>query len=305
MWVRVLGVLGPAVRLALRLLLAGRRDRCHPGLRADEGRHPRMPLRQGAHPGPARAPGRSRWPAAGPAIRRGGRGPGELLRRAVLSVASRDAGRPPADRGLPPAPASAPGHFGTAWPGDTRAGRVAAGEGAGGTAIPGQPGRLGGQARRSAWSGWVGRCGRGGPVGAWLPNNQARRPPPAADDQARYCASSPVPCSAACSSASSSLDSEVFRTVPPYLLIASTALSGVTFSSTRNSAEVPGWTMSRTCSWNCLSMLVLASLPMRAPIPAPMAMPKTGMKNSGPNRNPQNMPQVAPAPTEWWLVVTW
>ena len=38
----------------------------------------------------------------------------------------------------------------------------------------------------------------------------------------------------------SSLDSEVFRTVPPYLLIASTALSGVTFSSLKNSAEVPG-----------------------------------------------------------------
>src|SRR4029077_14176565 len=35
------------------------------------------------------------------------------------------------------------------------------------------------------------------------------------------------------------LDREVFSTVPPYLLIASTALSGVTFSSIKNSAEVP------------------------------------------------------------------
>jgi len=36
------------------------------------------------------------------------------------------------------------------------------------------------------------------------------------------------------------LDSEVFSTVPPYWLIASSALSGVTFSSIRNSAEFPG-----------------------------------------------------------------
>ena len=93
--------------------------------------------------------------------------------------------------------------------------------------------------------------------------------------------------------------------MPRYLLIASTALSGVTFSSIKNSAEVPGWSMSRTCSWNCLSMLVLASLPIRAPIPAPMAIPKTGMKNSRPNRNPQNMPLVASPPTVWWLVWTW
>jgi hypothetical protein len=39
---------------------------------------------------------------------------------------------------------------------------------------------------------------------------------------------------------------EVLSTVPPYLLIASTALSGVTFSSMRNSAEVPGLSMPRT-----------------------------------------------------------
>src|SRR5215469_14157217 len=142
MWVRVLGVLGPAVRLALRLLLAGRSDRGHPGLRADQDRHPRMPVRQGPHPGLARAPGRPRLPAAEPARPRRCRGSRELLRRAVLSVAGRNAGRPPADRGLPAAPASAPGRLACAWPrgtGPAHAGELAAGDGAGGTAIPGQP----------------------------------------------------------------------------------------------------------------------------------------------------------------------
>ncbi len=93
--------------------------------------------------------------------------------------------------------------------------------------------------------------------------------------------------------------------MPPYLLIASTALSGVTFSTIKNSAEVPGCNMSRTWSWNCLSMPVLVTLPISAPIPAPMAIPKTGTKNSRPNSSPQNMPQVAPEPTRWWLVCTW
>jgi hypothetical protein len=63
--------------------------------------------------------------------------------------------------------------------------------------------------------------------------------------------------------------------------------------------------MSRTCSWNCLSMPLLVIFPMSAPIPAPSAMPKTGMKNSNPKSRPQNIPQVAPAPTAWWFVVTW
>ena len=43
-----------------------------------------------------------------------------------------------------------------------------------------------------------------------------------------------LPCRASWSSFSSSLDRDVFRTVPPYLLIASTALSGVTFSRITN-----------------------------------------------------------------------
>src|SRR5215469_11578369 len=114
-----------------------------------------------------------------------------------------------------------------------------------------------------------------------------------------------LPCSASWSSFSSSLDREVFKTVPPYLLSASTALSGVAFSSIKNSAEVPGWTMPRTWSWNCWSMLVLVTFPISAPSPAPTAMPKTGMKNSKPNRNPQNRPQLAPLVIGWWLVVTW
>src|SRR6516164_1928114 len=56
----------------------------------------------------------------------------------------------------------------------------------------------------------------------------------------------PPPCRASWSSASPSLDSEVLITVPPNLLIASTALSGVTFSTIRNRQEVPGWSRPRT-----------------------------------------------------------
>ncbi len=100
------------------------------------------------------------------------------------------------------------------------------------------------------------------------------------------------------------MDSEVFKTVPPYLLIASTALSVVIFSSMRNNADVPGSTMPRTWSWNCWSMLVLANRPISAPSPAPTAIPSTGMKNSKPNRKPQNRPQLAPLVIGWWLVVT-
>src|SRR5204862_7998657 len=55
-----------------------------------------------------------------------------------------------------------------------------------------------------------------------------------------------APCSASCSSDSASFESDDFSTVPPYWLRASTALSGVTFSTTTNRAEVPGLSMSRT-----------------------------------------------------------
>ena len=44
----------------------------------------------------------------------------------------------------------------------------------------------------------------------------------------------------------SSSESDVLMTVPPNLLSAATALSGVTFSTTMNRAEVPGFSMSRT-----------------------------------------------------------
>ena len=72
------------------------------------------------------------------------------------------------------------------------------------------------------------------------------REPTAVWARADYCAAVWLPCRASCSSFSPSLDREVFSTVPPNLLIASTALSGVTFSTMRNSAEVPGFSMSRT-----------------------------------------------------------
>ena len=54
------------------------------------------------------------------------------------------------------------------------------------------------------------------------------------------------PWSASWRSFSACLESEDFSTVPPYSLSASTALSGVTFSTTTNRADVPGWSMSRT-----------------------------------------------------------
>src|SRR5215831_9149404 len=56
-------------------------------------------------------------------------------------------------------------------------------------------------------------------------------------------------CRAYSSSSSSCLDSEVFRTAPPYLLIAPTALSGVACPTLRHTAEVPGFSISRTWSW--------------------------------------------------------
>ena len=93
--------------------------------------------------------------------------------------------------------------------------------------------------------------------------------------------------------------------MPPYLLSRSTALSGVTFSTTRNSAEVPGWSIARTWSWKAWSIPLFAILPMRAPRPAPTARPKTGRKNRRPKSRPQNMPHVAPAPTACWSVLTW
>jgi hypothetical protein len=81
-------------------------------------------------------------------------------------------------------------------------------------------------------------------------------------------------------------------------------LSGVTFSTTRKRAEVPGFSMSRTWFWNCLSIPDFSSFPKSAPKPAPTAIPSTGTKNRIPKSIPQNMPQVAPAPTMWWFVTT-
>src|SRR5207247_6051151 len=83
--------------------------------------------------------------AAEPEPPRPHRGSRQLLRRALLSVAGRPAGRPPTDRGLPPAPAAAPGYLAHARPFGTspaHAGQLAAGDGAGRPVIAGQPGRL-------------------------------------------------------------------------------------------------------------------------------------------------------------------
>src|SRR5579885_88052 len=113
-----------------------------------------------------------------------------------------------------------------------------------------------------------------------------------------------LPCSASWSSSSVCFDSDDLSTVPPNLLSAATALSGVTFSTTRNSAEVPGFSISRTCSWNSRSMPDFSSLPISAPNPAPSAIPKIGTKNSMPKRSPQKPPHVAPPATWWWLVMT-
>ena len=54
------------------------------------------------------------------------------------------------------------------------------------------------------------------------------------------------PCSASCSCFSASLEREVLRTVLPYLDKASIALSVVICSTTMNSADVPGFSISRT-----------------------------------------------------------
>jgi hypothetical protein len=99
------------------------------------------------------------------------------------------------------------------------------------------------------------------------------------------------------SSCSASFDREVLSTVPPNLLIASTALCGITFSSIRNSAEVPGLTRSCTWSWKAMSTPVLMSLPTGRPA-APTAIPETGMKNNSRHGSLHDVPQVAPVPTE-------
>ena len=56
------------------------------------------------------------------------------------------------------------------------------------------------------------------------------------------------PCRASLSSFSPSWLKEDLSTVPPYWLSASTTLSGVTLSTMRNSADVPGFSRSRAWS---------------------------------------------------------
>jgi hypothetical protein len=64
-----------------------------------------------------------------------------------------------------------------------------------------------------------------------------------------------------------------------------------------NRAEVPGFSISRSRSWNALSIPVFSTFPISAPKPAPKAIPRNGTKNSSPKSSPQNIPYVAPAPT--------
>ena len=59
-------------------------------------------------------------------------------------------------------------------------------------------------------------------------------------------------------------------------------MSGVTFSRIRNSAEVPGLTMSCTWFWNCLSMLVLATLPLWRPVRRRWVRRRPGRRTRGP-----------------------
>ena len=98
--------------------------------------------------------------------------------------------------------------------------------------------------------------------------------------------------------------SEVWSTSPPYADIASTARSGVTFSTTMTSAEVPGWTMSRTRSRKLWSMPALSIPPKRAPIAPPSAIPMNGMNRIRPNRPPMIAPQSAPVPALGWFGVS-
>src|SRR5215469_13321466 len=92
--------------------------------------------------------------------------------------------------------------------------------------MPRNEARRGRQGHATAGAGMRRSASPGPPAGGDLVDLELRgaraHQPPA------YYSAEPSPCRAACSSASSSLDSEVFSTVPPYLLIVSTALSGVT-----------------------------------------------------------------------------
>ena len=62
----------------------------------------------------------------------------------------------------------------------------------------------------------------------------------------------------------------------------------------RNSAEVPGVTWSRTDLMNESLMPTSASEPNSAPEAAPIARPRIGMKKIRPNSRPQKAPPSAP-----------
>src|SRR5215470_8951028 len=89
------------------------------------------------------------------------------------------------------------------------------------------------------------------------------------------------PCSASCSCFSASLDRDVLRTVPPYLDSASVALSVVICSTTMNSADVPGFSISRTWFSKASSTPALLTLP-RAP-----AIRRMAAARAPPRRRPR------------------
>jgi hypothetical protein len=82
--------------------------------------------------------------------------------------------------------------------------------------------------------------------------------------------------------------------MPPSLAHRLDGLVGVTLLSIRNSAEVPGWTMSRTSSLELLSMLVLATCPSGGLAGADGGPEDRDEEQRAENRDPQNMAQVAP-----------
>ena len=107
------------------------------------------------------------------------------------------------------------------------------------------------------------------------------------------------------SSFSSSSDSEVLSTWPPYGFIASANLSSVTLSAMITTALLPG--LSRSCTWdlNWSLIPVLPSLPNSAPMAPPSRSPTPGTKNNRPISIPHKAPDAADTPTIFCGVSTW
>ena len=89
---------------------------------------------------------------------------------------------------------------------------------------------------------------------------------------------------------SASAESDVRSTWPPYGFSASMTLSGVTFSMTMNSADVPGFSTRVTRSRNSLSQPALAIPPIIAPIAPPTIMPRNGHEEQHPEQQAPERP---------------